>query len=56
MSTAGSWAADASDKIVSRAEERLARQIDLVRRRTDRLFAYLLGCEWLANRSRWAAT
>jgi hypothetical protein len=49
MSTAESWAAEASDKIVSRAEERLARQVALVHPRTDRLFAYLLGSEWLAG-------
>jgi hypothetical protein len=49
MSAAGSWAEDASDKIVSRAEARLARQIDLVHRKTDKLFAYLLGAEWLAG-------
>jgi hypothetical protein len=49
MSAAGSWGEEASDKIVSRAEVRLARQIDLVHRKTDKLFAYLLGAEWLAG-------
>ena len=49
MSTAGSWGEEASDKIVHRAELRLARQIDLVHRKTDKLFAYLLGAEWLAG-------
>ena len=49
MSDAGSWGDEASDKIVSRAEVRLARQIDLVHCKTDRLFAYLLGTEWLAG-------
>jgi hypothetical protein len=46
---ASSWANDASDAIVRRAEARLARQVDLVHRRTDRLFAYLLGAEWIAG-------
>jgi hypothetical protein len=49
MSAAGSWGEEASDKIVSRAEVRLARQIDLVHRKTDKLLAYLLGAEWLAG-------
>lgn len=49
MSDAGPWGDEASDKIVSRAKVRLARQIDLVHRKTDRLFAYLLGAEWLAG-------
>jgi hypothetical protein len=43
------WASDASDAIVHRAEARLARQVDQVHRKTDRLFAYLLGAEWVAG-------
>jgi hypothetical protein len=40
---------DAGDAIVRRAEARLARQVDLMHRKTDRLFAYLLGAEWIAG-------
>jgi hypothetical protein len=49
MSAAGAWGEEASDRIVQRAEARLARQIDVVHRKTDRLFSYLLGAEWLAG-------
>src|SRR5262245_4600983 len=50
MAAAIGAASDAAgDAIVRRAEERLARQVDQVRRRTDRLFAYLLGAEWAAG-------